>query len=68
MTSKTPFFKKGHKFDDGFGLGYELTRDVFEGEVPMPSMFEPYGGAPQFEIGDKIPQWLDVQLFPNRNS
>ena len=68
MEERTPVFRKGHKFDDGFGAGYELTRDVFYGETPMPSMFEPYGGAKNFEIGGRIPQWLDVQLFPNRNA
>ena len=66
MTSEDPLFKRGHKFDDGFGLGYEMTRDMFNGETPMPGMFAPYGGAPQLEIGDRIPGWLGVQLLPRQ--
>lgn len=58
-----PLFRKGHIFQrPDHNEMYELTQDVYFGDLVMPNHLKPYNGAPKPMSGEFIQEWLLQQI------
>lgn len=64
MSTTQPKFLKGHAFKGPEGMGYVLTRDVYEADALLEGDFKPYGRAPEPRTGDALPDWLIAEIWP----
>lgn len=58
-------FPAGHEFVGPDGQGYRLLRDITPTDVIRGVDFEPFGGAPEPVSGERLPHWLESQVWPH---
>lgn len=64
---RVPIFLEGHRFEGPDGQAYELTRDVFSGEIIKADQFRALNGAPEQKPRFPMPDWLAAQLAPGKS-